>query len=95
MHSRSSTECKISFLLPASPTDRSVIAALELVADSFGVDVMWSGLEGRRAICVVSYEIVEAFVNALIDALHFACRPGRQEPGLFCADETKPPRPRR
>ena len=95
MHSRRSTECIIHFRLPVSSDDeRFLIAAVELVVDGFDVELVWSRIEGRHATCVVPYEVVELFLNALFDALLFASGQG-QQPVHFCADETKPPRPRR
>ncbi|MEM5340744.1 hypothetical protein [Paraburkholderia azotifigens] len=94
MHSGRSTECIIHFRLPMSTCDAQFItAAVELVADCFEVELAWSRIEERRAMCVVPCEVGEAFLNALHDALIFASGQGQQQVH-FCTDETKPPHPR-
>ena len=93
-HSRSSTECVVQFHVPTSFHDeRAILVALELVRDAFDTDVAWSGFDGRRATCIVSYQFFESFANALLDALAFACARGHEANGMKSVDEMKPPRP--
>lgn len=93
MYSRRPTECIIHFRLPVSSgDDRFILAAVELVVDCFELELVWSRIEGRHATCVVPYEVVESFLNALLDALLFASGPA-QHSVHSCTDEIKPPRP--